>query len=147
MTNDDAKKVSKQSLPFILSSIICGYSTDLVPRFIPEGDLQNWAYRSIPCLAICLMFIFRTIKDVGSMSISQIAFTKFCSSPEKKRLIAIINDKYASAENIEVAKKRYSDITQAEISMNARMVDYVTKWKFMHRQKSEPTVQSNGQAD
>ncbi|HBT4313176.1 TPA: hypothetical protein MBS28_001364 [Klebsiella aerogenes] len=147
MTTDEAKNVSKQSLPFILSSVLCGYATDLVPQLIPEGDLQAWAYRSIPCLAICLMFIFRTIKDIGSMSISQIAFTKFCSSPEKKRLIAIMNDAYASSENKEDAKKRYSDITKAEISMNARLVDYVTSWKFMHRQKTEPTGQPNGQAD
>ncbi|EPK7664743.1 hypothetical protein MOV73_003763 [Raoultella ornithinolytica] len=147
MTTDDAKKAGKQGLPWILSSILCGYATDWIPKVLPTGELQDWAYRSIPFFAIFLMFVIRSIKDLGSMSISQIVFCKFCADPAKKRLSTIINDPLASDENKKDAKKHYAEILDAEMAMNSRMVDYFTNWKFLHRQKADSSGQANGQTE
>lgn len=134
MATGDLKTVGKNGLPFILASIICGYATNAIPTYFPPGDLREWAYRSIPLVSICVLFIIKTLKDFGSMTGAQLVFS-FCSSPEKKRLVKTINDPNVSPETVSKAKSRYDELAQKELEIGSRLVGYVSSWSLV---KSKP---------
>lgn len=128
MAKEAVINAGKNSLPFVIASILCGYANDSIPSVFPEGDLRSWAYRSIPLFSILVLFIIRIIKDLGEMSVSQIVHNGICSPLEKKRLKRIIDDTYASDEKKAAARARYNELIQAEMDIGARLVNYVMPW-------------------
>lgn len=128
MSKQAAVNAGKNSLPFIAASVICGYANDSIPHFFAEGDLRDWAYRSIPFLSICILFIFRVIKDVGGMSISQIIHNGICAPLEKRKLKSILEDNHASQSKKDRAQERYDEIIQSEIDVSSRLLNYVMPW-------------------
>ncbi|AYN25738.1 hypothetical protein D8682_01300 [Buttiauxella sp. 3AFRM03] len=145
MNSGSIKNAGKSTLPFIIASVICGYANDSIPAIFPEGDLRNWAYRSIPFLSICVLFCIRVIRDVGAMSVSQIIFSVFCAKPEKKTLRITIDDTYASEDSRKLARARYDEIIRSEMNMNAKLMNYLSKW-FKHTPIS-PELPSQNQKD
>ena len=103
MANDNVKNVAKNGLPFLIVSLICGYATDAIPIFFPDGEFRDWAYRSVPFLSLILLFVIKTLKDFGGMSFTGLLFT-ICSSREKKRLKIIMDDNHASDATMQAAK-------------------------------------------
>ena len=128
MASENLKNASKNGVPFLIASVICGYATEWIPTFIPSGDFRDWAYRSIPFLSLCILFIIKVLYDVGSMSVGQIVFNYCCASPRKKTLRAIMDDTYASDTSKESARKEYDGILQVEISNSSIFFDYVKGW-------------------
>ncbi|WP_448665490.1 hypothetical protein [Serratia plymuthica] len=124
------KKVSlkKAGLPVLIAGVICGYATNYVPVVFPDGEFREWAYRSMPLLSMCILFIIKILSDLGAMTLSDLIFSTFCASPEKKRLSKIISDDHVSDEVKARARTRYSEISASEIQMGSRRMDYLFKW-------------------
>lgn len=128
MANEKSRIIGKGGLPFLIASVSCGYLTNFIPEFIPAGDLRDWAYRAIPFVSVCILFIIRVLCDIGTMGFSEIVFSHFCATPEKNKLLTIINDPHVSAENKEKAKKRYNEIVDGQMEMNSRRLNYCFGW-------------------
>lgn len=124
MANEKLNAIGKNGLPFVIASVLCGYATNYIPDYFPIGESRDWAYRSIPALSLVIVFLLRVLKDLGSMTFSELFFTKVCAGPEKKRLLKIINDAHASPENKKQAKERYNHILDGEMQIGGQTVNY-----------------------
>jgi len=137
------KTAGKTGLPFILASVLCGYANDQITNFIPPGDVQDWAYRSIPFFSLCILFLIKVLRDVGGLTISQIVFSKFAANPRKKALRKIIDDTYASIEVRDIAKKEYDEIVCAEIINSSALFEYISA--FSPKKITPPKIPTQGQ--
>ncbi|ENF0472710.1 hypothetical protein ABOI87_004907 [Escherichia coli] len=138
MAEGRLKTAGKNSLPFAITSVLCGYINHMVPEIFPEGEMRQWAYSTIPMLSLVLLYIIRTIKDFGTMSLARLAIT-ICATPEKKRLKLIMPDKHVSEETKAIAEARYNQIIQKELEIGSNAVDYVVGMPIVHNQP-RPTI-------
>ena len=138
MANDNVKNVAKNGLPFLIVSLICGYATDAIPIFFPDGEFRDWAYRSVPFLSLILLFVIKTLKDFGGMSFTGLLFT-ICSSREKKRLKIIMDDNHASDATMQAAKKRCDEILQKELELSSRLLTYISQWSIFKKAPTPPS--------
>lgn len=128
MAIEKVSNFGKGSLPFIIASILCGYMTNYIPTIFPNGELRDWAYRAIPCLSVCILFAMRVLCDLGTMSFSELVFSHFCATPEKKKLQEMMNDPNLSELNKDKAKNRYNEIVSSQIDINSRRLNYCFGW-------------------
>lgn len=138
MANENVKGVAKNGLPFLIVTVACGYATDAIPHFFPEGDFRDWAYRSVPFLSMVLLFIIKTLKDFGGMSFTGLMFA-ICANPEKKRLTRTMNDPCASDGTKSEASKRYDAILKQEMELGSRLLDYISQWSVFKKAPTPPT--------
>ena len=83
MAEGRLKTAGKNSLPFAITSVLCGYINHMVPEIFPEGEMRQWAYSTIPMLSLVLLYIIRTIKDFGTMSPGSSGYYYMCYPREK----------------------------------------------------------------
>ncbi|CNJ78975.1 MULTISPECIES: hypothetical protein [Yersinia] len=145
MANEKLQSAGKNGLPILIASILCGYATNLIPNYFPIGDTRDWAYRSIPFLSLCILFIIKVISDIGSMTVGEILFLKVCASPEKEKLKKIINDENAYPDVREKARTRYNEILSNEIEINSRKLNYFVGW--FKKPSSPPEIPTSSQED
>lgn len=135
MASDNVKVAAKNGLPFLIAAFVCGYATDAIPHFLPNGEFRDWAYRMVPVLSMIILFIIRTLSDFGGMSFTGIMFT-ICANPEKKRLKRIMYDQSASEDTKKQAGKRYDEILVQEMELGSRWLKYISCWSAF---RSPPT--------
>lgn len=143
MAYEGVKAVGKNGLPGIITSVVGGYATLWIPSIFPEGDLRSWAYGCIPFLSLCILFIIRVIRDIGSMSLSEIVYLKFVSAPEKRRLRSVMDDTYSSQEVRDEAKSRYSQVCREELAFVRKKLNYFSS--FLKTTPQPPELPSEGQ--
>ena len=80
MANDNVKNVAKNGLPFLIVSLICGYATDAIPIFFPDGEFRDWAYRSVPFLSLILLFVIKTLKECHL----QVCYLQYAQAEKRK---------------------------------------------------------------
>ncbi|MFV8979818.1 hypothetical protein [Serratia fonticola] len=128
MASDRIRSAGKTSLPFILASILCGYATNFIPSVFPPGELRDWAYRTIPLLSLCILFLIRVLSDIGTMSFNELIYCYFCANPEKKKLKIIMYDDDAEDDVKETARNRYNEIVRNEMDFSSHRLNYVLSW-------------------
>jgi len=143
MAYEGIRVASKNGLPGIITSIACGYATVLIPVLFPEGDLRTWAYGSIPFLSLCILFIIRVLRDIGSMSIKEIAYMKFVAAPEKRQLKSIIDDTYLTQVVRDDAQKRYDQVCREELEYVQRKLKYFSN--LLKSTPQAPEMPTSGQ--
>ncbi|CNI60386.1 hypothetical protein [Yersinia bercovieri] len=145
MASEKLQSAGKNGLPILIASILCGYATNLIPSYFPAGEGRDWAYRTIPFVSLCILFLIKVIRDIGSMTVGQIIFSKLCASPEKEQLKNIFNDEHAYPEVREQARSRYNEILGNEMEINSRKLNYFVGW--FKKTPSPPEVPASSQED
>jgi len=145
MAYEGIKVAGKNGLPGIITGVACGYATLLIPILFPEGDLRKWAYSSIPFLSLCVLFILRVIRDIGSMSVKEIAYLKFVAAPEKRQLRSIIDDTYSTQAVRDDAQKRYDQVCREELAYVQRKLKYFSSLLKSTPQAPEIPASTQGQ--
>lgn len=138
---DSFKNAGLNALPPVAASVLCGYANGIIPIVFHSGNLQHWAYRSIPCFALFLAFLLRIMKDLGTMKFNQLIH-RICYSSEKESLRETMNDEFTTEENKKTAKSRYNELIAGEMMINSMFNNYLAKLPLSSNSTEHPRITS-----